>query len=98
MASPADIKNTNGTAWTYWNLTPSLFGNCPGPDYPDLSVGDNSLYISWDAGPVGSSGCTAGFQVVRTSLAGIQAGGTITLEFTDPANAPSSKIWGEQLS
>jgi hypothetical protein len=98
MASPADIKNTNGTAWTYWNLTPSLFGNCPGPDYPDLSVGDNSLYISWDAGPVGSSGCTAGFQVVRTSLAGIQAGGTITLEFTDPANAPSSKIWGEHLT
>jgi hypothetical protein len=35
---------------------------------------------------------------VRTSLAGIQAGGTITLEFTDPANAPSSKIWGEHLT
>jgi hypothetical protein len=96
MASPADIKNNNGTAWTYWNLTPSLFGKCTGPDYPDLSVGDNSLYISWDAG--GGTGCTAGFQVVRTSLAGIQAGGTITLEFTDPANAPSSKIWGEHLT
>jgi hypothetical protein len=96
MASPADIKNSNGTAWTYWNLTPSLFGKCTGPDYPDLSVGDNSLYISWDAG--GGAGCTAGFQVVRTSLAGIQAGGTITLEFTDPANAPSSKIWGEHLT
>ena len=96
MASPADIKNSNGTAWTYWNLTPGLFGKCTGPDYPDLSIGDNSLYISWDAG--GGSGCTAGFQVVRTSLAGIQAGGTITLEFTDPANAPSSKIWGEHLT
>ena len=96
IASPADIKNSNGTAWTYWNLTPSLFGKCTGPDYPDLSIGDNSLYISWDAG--GGTGCTAGFQVVRTSLAGIQAGGTITLEFTDPANAPSSKIWGEHLT
>lgn len=96
MASPADIKNSSGTAWTYWNLTPSLFGKCTGPDYPDLSVGDNSLYISWDAG--GGTGCTAGFQVVRTSLAGIQAGGTITLEFTDPANAPSSKIWSEHLT
>jgi hypothetical protein len=96
MASPADIKNSNGTAWTYWNLVPSLFGKCTGPDYPDLSVGDNSLYISWDAG--GGSGCTAGFQVVRTSLAGIQAGGTITLEFTDPANAPSSKVWGEHIT
>jgi hypothetical protein len=96
MASPADIKNSNGTAWTYWNLTPGLFGKCTGPDYPDLSVGDHSLYISWDAG--GGTGCTAGFQVVRTSLAGIQAGSTITLEFTDPANAPSSKIWGEHLT
>jgi hypothetical protein len=96
MASPADIKNSNGTSWTYWNLTPSLFGKCTGPDYPDLSVGDKSLHISWDAG--GGNGCTAGFQVVRTSLAGIQAGGTITLEFTDPANAPSSKIWGEHLT
>jgi hypothetical protein len=96
MASPADIKNSNGTAWTYWNLTPGLFGKCTGPDYPDLSVGDSSLYISWDAG--GGAGCTAGFQVVRTSLAGIKAAGTISLDFTDPANAPSSKIWGEHLT
>jgi hypothetical protein len=97
MASPADIKNGNGKSWTYWNLSPSLFGKCTGPDYPDLSVGDNSLYISWDAGPAGT-GCTQGFQVVRTSLAGIKAGGTITLDFTDPANAPLSKVWGEHLT
>lgn len=94
MASPADIKSSGGTSWTYWNLAPSLFGKCTGPDYPDLSVGDNSLYISWDAG--GGSTCTAGFQVVRTSLAGIKAGGTITLDFTDPANA--TNIWGEHLT
>ena len=94
MASPADIKSSNGTSWTYWNLTPSLFGKCTGPDYPDLSVGDNSLYISWDAG--GGTGCTSGFEVVRTSLAGIKAGGTITLDFTDPANA--TNIWGEHLT
>jgi hypothetical protein len=95
MASPAEIKNSNGTAWTYWDLTPGIFGKCTSPDYPDLSVGDNSLYISWDAG---GGGCSAGFQVVRASLAGVQAGGTITVEFTDPANAPSSKIWGEHLT
>jgi hypothetical protein len=29
-------------------------------DYPDLAVGNNSLYISWDAG---FGGCTGGFQV-----------------------------------
>ena len=96
VASPADIRNGNGTSWTYWNLTPALFGKCNSPDYPDLSIGNGSLYISWDAG--GGTGCTAGFQVVRTSLAGIQAAGTITLDFTDPANAPSSKVWGEHLA
>ena len=96
MASPSGIKNSSGTGWVYWNLTPALFGKCTGPDYPDLSVGDSSLYISWDAG--GGTGCTAGFQVVRTSLAGLKAAGTITLEFTDPANAPSSMIWGEHLT
>jgi hypothetical protein len=96
MASPAQIKSSHGTAWTYWNLSPSLFGKCAAPDYPDLSIGDNSLYISWDAG--GGTGCTAGFQVVRTSLAGIKAGGTISLDFTDPANAPRSTVWGEHLT
>lgn len=93
MASPADIINSNGTAWTYWNLTPGLFGSCSSFDYPDLSVGNNSLYISWDA-----FCSTNGFQVARTSLTGIQAGGTITIEFTDPANAPSSIVWGAHLT
>jgi hypothetical protein len=95
VASPADIQSSNGTAWTYWNLTPGIFGSCTALDYPDLSVGDTALYISWDAM---QGGCTSGFQVVRTSLAGIKAAGTITVEFTDPANAPSSMIWGEHLS
>ncbi len=97
VASPADIISGKGKAWTYWNLSPSLFGKCEAPDYPDLSIGDNSLYISWDAGGK-AAGCTGGFQVVRTSLAGLKAGGTISLDFTDPANAPSSKIWGEHLT
>lgn len=96
-ASPADIINSGGTAWTYWNLTPQLFGqpNGTGLDYPDLSVGNNSLYMSWDAGFGCPSGCRQGFQVARTSLAGIQAGGTITIEFTDPPDAPMA--WGSHI-
>jgi len=90
-ASPADITASHGTAWTYWNLTPNVFGACTSFDYPDMSVGNNQLYMSWDAG----SGCSGGLQVVRTSFAGIQAGGTITLEFTDPANGPMA--WGSHL-
>jgi hypothetical protein len=92
-ASPAQIIASGGTAWTYWNLTPNVFGTCSFFDYPDMSVGNNQLYMSWDAG----SGCSGGggFQVVRTSFAGIQAGGTITLGFTDPANG--TMAWGGHL-
>ena len=97
MASPADIINSGGTAWTYWNLTPQVFGqpNGTGFDYPDVSVGNNSLYMSWDAGFGCPSGCRSGFQVARTSLAGIDAGGTITIEFTDPPDAPMA--WGSHI-
>ena len=91
MASPAAIIASGGTAWTYWNLTPTVFGACTGFDYPDLSVGNNFLYMSWDAG---GTGC-GGLQVARTSLTGLQAGGTITIDFTDPAN--SLRAWGGHL-
>src|SRR5207253_4073601 len=48
VASPAQVKNSGGTAWTYWNLTPDVFGQQgAGFDYPDLSVGNNFLYMSW---------------------------------------------------
>jgi len=96
VASPAQILSSGGTAWTYWNLTPGVFGQ-PGIsfDYPDLSVGNNELYISWDAG-VGCSSCDWGFQVARTSLSGLAAGGTITIEYTDPADGRMD--WGSHLS
>jgi hypothetical protein len=91
-ASPQQIINSNGTAWTYWNMPTSVFGSCSGFDYPDMSVGNNQIYMSWDAG---FGVCSGGFQVVRTSHAGIQAGGTITVEFTDPANG--TMAWGSHL-
>jgi hypothetical protein len=96
-ASPADIINSGGTAWTYWNLTPGIFGaiNGTGFDYPDLSVGNGFLYMSWDAGFPCPAGCNWGFQVARISLAGIQAAGTVTIEFTDPANGRMA--WGSHI-
>jgi hypothetical protein len=93
VASPADIMNSGATAWTYWNLNSTLFGQCNGFDYPDLSLGNNFLYLSWDAFTAGN--CNGGFQVARTSLAGLQAGGTITIEFTDPSRAPMA--WGSHI-
>jgi hypothetical protein len=92
MASPADIIQSGGTAWTYWNLTPELFGEPTSVsfDYPDLSVGDNDLYISWDG--------NGGFQVARISLAGIQGGSTITIDYTHPSDSPTSITWGDHLT
>jgi hypothetical protein len=79
-ASPTDIKNSKGTAWTYWDLTSAglKLGN-RSMDYPDMSVGTNSLYVSADS--VGSGGLV----VVRIPLAQIQAGGSISFDFTDPS-------------
>jgi hypothetical protein len=85
-ASPADVKNSGATAWTYWNLTPGFFGlnaPCNGGsgllDYPHISLGDNYIYLSFDEECVGLT-------VARISLSQIQAGGTITVEWTDPKN------------
>jgi hypothetical protein len=48
--------------------------------------------MSWDAG---FGGCSGGFQVARTSLAGLQAGGTISIDFTSPALGVMA--WGSHL-
>jgi hypothetical protein len=79
-ASPADITNSAGTTWTYWDLTSAglNLGN-RAMDYPDLAVGTNSLYVSADS--VGSGGLV----VVRIPLSEIQAATTIHSDFTNPA-------------
>jgi hypothetical protein len=78
-ASPADIISSNGTAWTYWDLTPAFFGlsSTSWLDYPDLSVGNRFLYMSVDEVGVG-------LLVARLPLSQIQASGTVFVEFTDP--------------
>jgi hypothetical protein len=90
VASPADIISSQGTAWTYWNLTPDVFGESGhSQDYPDMALGDNNLYISTDVSGEGRI-------VQRTSLAGLQAGGTIEIDFTNPSDSGSA--WGGHLS
>jgi len=99
VASPAQVISNGVNGWTYWNLLPSVFGATAGTgfDYPDLSVGDNYLYMSWDAGDPCPKGCNSGHQVARTSLAGLQAGGTITIDFTNP-NTDQNVAWGSHLT
>jgi hypothetical protein len=98
-ASPAQIISSHGTAWTYWDLTPGVFGEPVGTgfDYPDLSVGNNYLYMSWDVGwPGCPKGCNSGHEVARSPLSQIQAGGTIQIDFTKPSD--SSSAWGAHLT
>ena len=98
-ASPAQIRSSGGTAWTYWNLAPGVFGQPAGTgfDYPDVSVGSNSLYLSWDVGfPACPAGCNSGLEVVRIPLSQIQAGGTIFFDYTTPSD--SALAWGSHLT
>jgi hypothetical protein len=60
-------------------------------DYPDLAVGNNFLYLSWNG--------KGGLQVARVPLTGtnsLQGAGTITIGYTDPAKA--SMAWGSHLT
>ena len=82
-ASPQDIINSKCTSWTYWDLTSTTFGiGTNWMDYPDLSVGDNFLYMSADV--VGS-----GLFITRIPLNEIRTGSTINFQFT---NASSGDI------
>lgn len=89
-ASADQVRSSGGTAWTYWDITSAGVGiGNTTMDYPDVSVGDQSLYFSSDA--VGS-----GLLVVRISLEEIAAGGTINYQYTNPAD--SGTAYGAHIS
>jgi hypothetical protein len=102
VASPADIANYSGKAWTYWIVTPDQVGCTGNPvggfDYPELSVSQNYLYMSWDAegGPCTDFG-GRGMMIARTSLAGLHAGGQIHLDYTDPTDGNGAFTRGGHL-
>jgi hypothetical protein len=90
VARPEDIVTDAMTAWTYWDLTSADFGlGTQWMDYPDLAVGTNNLYISFDAFGTG------GLMVVRVPLKELAAGGTINFRYTNPASLDSD--WGAHL-
>ena len=83
-ASPASVQSSNGTSWTYWDITSTQIGTTTSwVDYPDLSVGNNNVYLSADV--VGG-----GRYVVRIPLAEIQSGSTINFRYTDYNNGGSA--------
>jgi hypothetical protein len=98
-ASPAALASSGATAWTYWNLTPAVFGQPAGTafDYPDMSVGNDYLYVSWDSGwPGCPSGCAKGFQVARIPLSEIGSSSTIHIGYTDPTLG--TMAWGAHIA
>lgn len=76
-ASPEAIRQSGGTAWTYWDLSSDFFGlGNDWMDYPEMTVSDRHLAFSIDE--VGT-----GLLVGRIPLADIGAGGTALVEWTD---------------
>jgi hypothetical protein len=78
-ASPEDLVSSNGTAWSYWDMTSTDLGVANNIlDYPDLSIGNNFLYFSVD----GAGGLIMG-RIALTELA--NAGG-ISVQFSEAAD------------
>jgi hypothetical protein len=96
VASPASIVAHVAdpkAAWSFFDLTPAELNlGTDFFDYPDLSVGDNNLFVSFD--DVGK-----GLVVVRISLDTIKIVGDsddITFQFTNPSD--SSVAYGSHLT
>jgi hypothetical protein len=90
VARPEDIVTDAKTAWTYWDFTSADLGlGTQWMDYPDLAVGTNNLYISFDAFGTG------GLMVVRVPLKELAAGVTLNGRYTNPASLDSD--WGAHL-
>ncbi|HSK73399.1 MAG TPA: hypothetical protein VK892_17005, partial [Pyrinomonadaceae bacterium] len=89
VASTQDVINSGGTAWTYWDFPSSIFGFTNTMDYPDMSLGNNTLYVSTDA--VGT-----GLLVLRMPLSELAAGGTVNFSYTNIADG--SVAYGGHIS
>lgn len=70
------VRNSNGTAWTYWDFTNTTFAASGALDYNDMSFGDTFLY--WTS----SVGGGANRYVIRVPLKELQAMGTVNFQFT----------------
>jgi hypothetical protein len=73
-ASPANVVKGN---WIYWDITSLQLGG-GSLDYPDVSVGDNYLYVSGDL----QDGISRGRVVIRIPLKEIKSGSTINFRYT----------------
>ncbi len=88
VATSGSVDN-DPTAWTYWDFVAGDFGAADKDmDYPDLAYSDGYLYASTDI-------YDHGRVVMRIPLKDLQAGGTVTFEWTDPDDG--ARCWGGHL-
>jgi hypothetical protein len=87
VVSPDDVRSWatgGGSSWIVFDLTTGglgLTGANDWMDYPDLSVGNNFLYVSVDK--IVNNG---GLLVARIPLSQLTAAGTINYNYTKPAD------------
>ena len=79
MHTTPELRDSNGTAWTYWDFVSDIFDAESTLDYNDIAVGENSL---WWASQNGT-----GRVVVRISLREIAAKDIIHFEYTAGTDA-----------
>lgn len=85
---PADMRiGSLVPCRTTFDITPALLGlGNDFFDFPDLSVGNNFLYLSFDDFNAG------GLIVTRIPLSEIQAAGTINIQFTHPGDSSQAYL------
>ena len=77
-ASPASVKDSTGTSWTYWDITTAQVSDGTSLDYDDASVGNNYLYISTNS----QGTMPTGRIVIRIPLSDIKSGNGIGFNYT----------------
>jgi len=75
------VRNSNGTAWTYWDFINTTFATGGMLDYNDMSFGSNFLY--WTSSVNGG----ANRYVIRIPLSELRAMGTVNFQYTGSTNA-----------
>lgn len=76
-----EVRNSNGTSWTYWDFTNRTFASSGGIDYNDMSFGDDNLY--WCS----SVGGGQNRYVIRIPLKELSAKGTVNFQYTGSTQA-----------
>ncbi len=79
------VRNSNGTSWTYWDFSSNYFSEDGTLDYNDLSYGNTNVYWTTQVG-------RSGRVVIRMPQSQIAAKGSITFQYTGGTDAKWSHV------